>query len=136
MRVRLKFATIDDLPPDTLGTLHEVPRLKAMGFDGRFAPIGTEFTVYGIDFAEGNVLYRVGNPPREEYAIQCLAALFEIVDERVSRYWHSRMLRGGRFVLWPPSWFTDYYHDRLSDGDPVISADFAEVRQLLGAEGS
>ena len=136
MKVRLKFPTIDELPADILGTLHEVPRLKAMGFDGRFAPIGTEFTVYGLEFANGNVLYRLGNPPGEEYAIQCLAALFETVDERVSRYWHSRMLKGGRFVLWPPSWFTDYYHDRLSEGDPVISADFAEVRQLLGAEGS
>ncbi len=134
MRVRLKFASIDELPPQVSEALHDVPRLKAMGLDGRFAPIGTEFIVYGIDFAAGNVFYRVGNPPDEDYAIQCLAVLFEIVDERISRHWCWRMLPGGRFVLWPLSWFTEYYHDRLSEGDPVIASDFAEVRQIFRAE--
>lgn len=136
MRVRLRFGTIDELPPDLLGPLHDLARLKAIGFDGRFAPIGTEFTVYGIDFVGGNVLYRLGNPPREEFTIQCLSALFEIVDGSVSRYWQSRVLPGGRFVLWPPSWFAEYYHDRLSEGDPTISADFDEVRELIKAEAA
>lgn len=133
MRVRLAFGTIDELPPDLLGALDDVPRLKAMGFDGKFAPIGTEFTVYGIDFVGGNVLYRLGNPPREEFTIQCLGALFEILDGSVSRYWQSRLLPGGRFVLWPSSWFAEFYHDRLSEGDPAIYADFTEVRDLMKA---
>jgi len=136
MRVRLKFRTIDELPPGLLEALHDVPRLKAMGFDGKFAPIGTEFTVYGIDILGGNVLYRLGNPPREEFAIQCLGALFEIVDGSVSRYWHSRLLPGGRFVLWPLSWFAEFYHDRLSEGDPAICADFEEIRGLMKAEAT
>jgi hypothetical protein len=134
MRVRLKFGAIDELPPDLLGALHDVPRLRAMGFDGKFAAIGTEFTVYGIDVVAGNILYRLGNPPREEFTIQCLGALFEIVDGSVSRYWQARLLPGGRFVLWPPSWFAEFYHDRLSEGDPTICADFAELRERMKVE--
>jgi hypothetical protein len=136
MRVRLKFRTIDDLPPDLPGALHDVPRLKATGFDGKFAPIGTEFSVYGIDFVGGNVLYRLGNPLHEEFTIQCLGALFEILDGSVSRHWQSRLFPGGRFALWPPSWFAEFYHDRLSEGDPAICADFAEVRDLMKAEAA
>lgn len=136
MTVRLKFGTIDELPPDLLGALHDIPRLKAMGFDGRFAPMDTEFTVYGVDFVGGNVLYRLGNPPREEFTIQCLAALFEIVDGSVSRHWQGRVLTGGKLVFWPPSWFAEFYHDRLSDGDPTISADFAKIRELMKAEAT
>jgi hypothetical protein len=134
MRVCLKFETIDELPPDLLGALHDIPRLKAIGLDGRFAPRGTEFTVYGVDFVGGNVFYRLGNPPREEFIIQCLGALFEIVDGSVSRHWQCRALPGGEFVLWPPSWFAEFYHDRLSDGDSTITADFAGIRKLLRAE--
>jgi hypothetical protein len=136
MIVRLKFETIDELPPDLLGTLHDIPRLKAMGLDGRFAPMGTEFTVYGVDFIGGNVLYRLGNPPREEFTIQCLGALFEIVNGSVSGHWHSRVLPEGKYVFWPPSWFAEFYHDRLSDGDPTISADFAKIRELMKAEAA
>ena len=134
MRVRLRFATIEELPPDLLSSLHDFPRLKAVGYDGRFAPIGTEFTVLGIEVAEGNVTYRIGNPPREQYVIHCLAVLFEIVDGSPSRFWQAVMRPDGQFVLWPPSWFAEYYHDRLSDGDPAIYADFLEERDRLKAE--
>ena len=134
MRVRLRFATIEELPPELQSSLHDYPRLKAIGYDGRFAPIGTEFTVLGIQVADGNVTYRIGNPPREECSIQCLAILFEIVDGSPSKYWQAVIGPSGQFVLWPPSWFAEYYHDRLSDGDPVIYADFLEVRDRLQTE--
>src|SRR6266487_6302063 len=48
MKVRLKYSSIDELPPTTLSALCDISRLKAIGFDGHFASIGTEFIVYGI----------------------------------------------------------------------------------------
>lgn len=134
MRVRLRFATIEELPPDLLESLCDVPRLKALGFDGRFAGIGTGFTVFGLEVSGGNLLYRIGNPPHEEYLIQCLAVFFEVVDGRPSQYWRGALQPCGRFVFWPPSWLADCYHDRLADGDPVAMADFLDVRNRLNSE--
>jgi hypothetical protein len=136
MKVRLTYSSVDALPATVLSALSDVPRLKAIGFDGHFAPIGTEFLVYGIDFLNGNLFYRIGHPPHEQYVIQCLAALFEIVDPRVSRYWKGRMLSAGEFVLWPPSWFVDFYHDRLSDGDRELVEDFNTIKRLFAEEAN
>src|SRR6266566_8383404 len=136
MKVKLKYSSIDELPPLVLSALCDVPRLKAIGFDGHFAPIGTEFIVYGIDFLNGNLFYRLGHPPHEPYVIQCLAVLFQIVDPRVSRYWECRTLSAGEFVLWPPSWFVDFYHDRLSDGDRELVKDYNTIKRLFAEEAS
>lgn len=44
------------------------------------------------------------------------AALFEINDPRCSRHWAARQLSGGALALWPPQFFTPYFHDDLSEG--------------------
>jgi hypothetical protein len=136
MKVRLKYKSIDELPAELLTSLCDVPRLRAIGFNGRFAPVGTVLTVYGIEFASGNVFYRVANPPEGRYSILCLGLLFEIVDSRISRHWECRVTSAGKIVLWPASWFVEFYHDRLSDGEPTIVANFAKVKHLLEEEAS
>jgi hypothetical protein len=136
MKVRLKYKSMDELPAELVTSLCDVPRLRATGFDGRFASVGSVLPVYGIEFASGNVFYRLANSPDGRYSILCLGALFEIVDSRISRHWQCRALSGGKIVLWPSSWFVECYHDRLSEGDPTVVADFARVKCLLDEEGS
>ncbi len=40
----------------------------------------------------------------------------------------------GDLCLWPPSFFDDYYHDLLSDGDPETVRDFQRVYAELREE--
>ena len=136
MKVRLKYKSIDELPAELLTSLCDVPRLRAIGVNGRLAPIGTVLTVYGIEFAWGNIFYRVADPPDGRHSILCLGLLFEIVDSRISRHWECRIVPEGKIVLWPASWFVEFYHDQLSEGEPTIVADFTGVKHLLEEEAS
>jgi hypothetical protein len=74
------------------------------------------------------------NPPDGYYSILVLAALFDVVDARVSRYWQAQVSVPGEVKLAPASWFTPFYHDRLTDGDFQIREDFTRIRELLEAE--
>jgi hypothetical protein len=40
----------------------------------------------------------------------------------------------GDVCLWPPSFFAEFYHDKLSDGDPEIAKDFQRVYSELAEE--
>jgi len=61
--------------------------------------------------------------------------LFNIVDDRVSKYWHIRFDRtDGWLKMWPESFYQEYYHDDLSNDVIEIEKDFKRVSKLLEEE--
>ena len=135
MKVRVKYRTIDDMPAEHRCLLFNQDALRRIGDDTKFASVGDEFIVYGIELFEGNLMYYLANPPYEGCLIIVLAALFEISDPAISQYWECRVDSSGIFAIWPHSWFEiPFYHDRLSDGEPELVKDWEEVKRLFSAE--
>ncbi|SRR5579885_2378014 len=62
------------------------------------------------------------------------SCLFEIVDGRVSQHWEARA--GGHFGLrlWPPEFYSEYFHDELSEGNEATVAIFRKVYEKIRAE--
>ena len=135
MRVKLVYSSIDQLPPERLERLQNVERLKFIRYNAGNIPLGTELTVYGIAVSDGNVLYDVEHYPGGQVLIVCLAELFDVVDPRASETWECRIPDAGGIRIWPASWFTyEFYHDRLSDGEPELQADFKRLKALFADE--
>jgi hypothetical protein len=135
MRVKNKYRRVSDLPSDVLKRLRDSEALSKIAYGVGEAPLGTEFTVYGIMVTNGNVFYALPNYPRGEMLIICLAALFEIADPRLSHHWQCHLSEDGAFEIGPPSWLAaPAYHDRLSEGAPDIVADFKKWKSLLETE--
>ena len=53
-----------------------------------------------------------------EYLMSIPSELFEIIDARVSRFWHARDYGLGVFAVWPPLFFEESFHEKLADRDP------------------
>lgn len=90
----------------------------------------------GLTFSFGNIgigcfLENISDYGRLTSAPECL---FETVDPRVSKFWELKLLDNGDILLWPPSFYQDYYHDDLSEGVPEIVSDFKRVYQMLEKE--
>lgn len=60
--------------------------------------------------------------------------LFELVDNRPSKYWVAKKFPDSTLALWPESFYRECYHDRLTDGEPEYVDDFQRVRTLLESE--
>jgi hypothetical protein len=60
--------------------------------------------------------------------------LFEIVDPRPSRFWVARKVNDFTLSLWPEEFYEDYFHDRLSDGEPIGVEAFRRVVDRLENE--
>jgi len=72
---------------------------------------------------------------RTAYPIQTPAPLFEVVDNRVSKYWRFMLNPNGvlRFVF--EQWFTDpYFYDKLTDQEEAEVEIFDKVKELMDAE--
>lgn len=133
MKIRTVFSTIEDLPPERVQTLCNVSRVRAIGYNAQFVSLGTELIVYGIEVTDGNVFYRIGDQPGERHTILCLAALVEVTDGRLSRYWEYHYTSAG-FTIGPRSWMASCFHDRLSEGEPAIVSEFERLKQLMQEE--
>jgi hypothetical protein len=126
------FRSINELPEERLQRLQNLERLRLVGYSAGIAPVGTEFIVYGIMVSEGNVLYHLEDYSSGLYLVICLAELFDVTDPSASELWECRIPDDGGIALWPASWFRhDYYHDRLSDGEPELEADFLRLKSLF-----
>jgi hypothetical protein len=62
--------------------------------------------------------------------------LFEIVDGRVSKYLEARKFEEFGLNIWPSEFFAEYFHDRLSDGDPDAHRILRSVRKKMEEEFS
>lgn len=62
--------------------------------------------------------------------------LFDVIDDRPSKYWHFSYDRERKVCAMSPKSFIEeeFYHDDLSEGFPEIEADFERVCALLENE--
>lgn len=100
--------------------------------------VGRLYLVLGLAFprlpsllgTDGAITYT----ENDWYVLQAPLAIFEVVDPRASAKWMLRRNQMGDLCLWPPSFFADYYHDLLSDGDSETVRDFQRVYAELREE--
>ncbi|WP_152625126.1 hypothetical protein [Xanthomonas albilineans] len=62
------------------------------------------------------------------------AECFDIIDERVSKHWVARLETDGSLLLWPPEFFSEYFHDDFSDGIFSAREKFNSVVKKMQSE--
>lgn len=101
--------------------------------------VGKVYVVLGISFNF--------NDPSRRYSMveivndyghlsSVLLILFEIVDSHVSKYWLVREIASNIFTFWPPDFYTEYFHDDLSEDVPEVVERFAAVRKAIELESA
>src|SRR6266516_6680332 len=71
--------------------------------------LGHQYTVLGVGFWDGVVWFDIASSPRALVSVP--AFLFEITNHKPSRHWEARLREDGSFMLWPPSFYHQHYHD-------------------------
>ena len=91
--------------------------------------VGTEYLVYALEFHSGHVWVELA--PDFDQIIAAPLFLFEVSDPAVPPIWRLKVLEDGSVMLWPPSFFREYYHSDLAEGVPEVVDDFRDVRETL-----
>jgi hypothetical protein len=105
---------------------------------GHRVSVGREYLVIGISFVVGSpyygdsALFEIVND--QGHLVSQPAALFEVTDARCSSFWRTEIHEDGAVTLWPHELYEQYFHDRLSDGEPEARNTFQVVRSKLQAE--
>jgi hypothetical protein len=94
--------------------------------------LGGEYTVLGVGFWDEVTWFDIAASPRALVSLP--AFLFEITNPKPSRHWEARLHKDGSFMLWPPSFYHQHYHDDVSEGVSEAVDDFQHLRQLLEDE--
>lgn len=100
--------------------------------------VGKSYVALGLVFSsvpsllgtDGAVTYT----ENDFYIMSAPLVMFEIVDPRPSAKWTFGRNQNGEWCFWPPSFFTNFYADKLSNGDPALVNDFQRVYAELRAE--
>ena len=117
--------------------------VKATGLPpGRWdLTVGKEYLVLGITIPLGNPAHPRGvglEIERDGGTVLTIPlALFEITDDRVSRFWKARVLEtpvGRCLCLWPEEFYATYFFDDLSEGFPEVVRTYLAVRERLERE--
>jgi hypothetical protein len=99
-----------------------------------------EYLILGLQFAIGSDIYGTGVLfDIEDDAGRCVSvpsSLFEITDATASKWWLARQNERGWFKLWPEEFYTDYFHDDLSEDVAVCVRKFQDVKQRLESEAA
>jgi hypothetical protein len=69
-----------------------------------------------------------------EYLVSAPICLFEILEGTPSRFWELRVSDDNTILLWPRSFYREFYHDDLSNHTREIVEDFTHIRALIEAE--
>jgi hypothetical protein len=102
-------------------------------YPGPMDAVGEKFTGQERDAETGLDYFE--SYPSGRYLVICLAELFDIIDPRASELWECRVPDSGGIPIWPASWFKhEFYHDRLSEGEPELEADFTRLKALFADE--
>jgi hypothetical protein len=100
--------------------------------------LGKTYVVLGLTFPRETSLLGTNGAitytENDSYVLQAPLVLFDVIDARISSKWILGHNQLGDVCLWPPSFFAEFYHDRLSDGDPELVEDFQRVYAELVAE--
>lgn len=98
--------------------------------------VGRKYIVYGLDFVLSHELHLANVHHLNDYGhlASTPMCLFEIVDDRMSSLWITKMIGLDLVAIWPPSFFQKYYHDDLSEGETHIVEDFKKVQHFIDSE--
>jgi hypothetical protein len=96
--------------------------------------VGKTYTVLGISSDRECISGTLLDIPAEHYVLPVPLCLFDIIDERPSRYWRAKA--DGRYGLhlWPEEFYIDTFHDRLSEFEPELIPIYRELRARMESE--
>jgi hypothetical protein len=60
--------------------------------------------------------------------------LFEVIDDRLSRYWKIQKYDDYHITLWPKEFYQEYFHDDLSNGIPEVVDIYNSLAERLEKE--
>lgn len=98
--------------------------------------IGREYTVYGLSILGGSVWVDIVEYQRDDFCVLVPLCLFGILDDRLSKYWHLRILENGEIYLLPEVFYTPYFQDDLTEGVPEAVDGFKQIKELIDMEFS
>ncbi|MDY6805443.1 MAG: hypothetical protein SXA11_16770 [Cyanobacteriota bacterium] len=97
--------------------------------------IGKEYVVYAFYERQGQVWYYIADDDYMYYPMQNPAPLFEIVDNRVSKYWRFDLKPNGLLRVAFSQWFiVPYFYDKLTDQEPEEVDLFKTIKALMELE--
>lgn len=102
-----------------------------------FLHIGKEYTVYGMLIKHGQVWYYICDRAHTLFPIARPAYLFEIIDNRLSRYWVFGIIEGfEKQAVWTFSeWINEaYFQDNLTDDEEREKTVFKSYKELMDLE--
>lgn len=113
---------------------------QVMGLNNNEEPsypfiIGDSYTVLGIHSQLGyyaGTMLHMASP--SGYILPTPLCLFDVVDDRPSRYWKIQKYNEHQITLWPEEFYQEYFHDDLSDGVPEVVEIYKKVVERLEKE--
>jgi hypothetical protein len=97
--------------------------------------IGKEYIVYALRAYQENAWYYICDDNYTYYPMQNPAPLFEVVDDRVSKYWRLKLEPNGVLRIAFEEWFADpYFYDKLTDQEEAEVSIFEKVKERMDAE--
>jgi hypothetical protein len=96
--------------------------------------VGRVYTVLGISYqtqskyCNGTMLEI--QEDEKAYCISIPLCLFEVVDRRISKYWIA-VQRHFDMTLWPEEFYTDFFHDDLTEGIKETKAIYEMVVEKI-----
>ncbi len=97
--------------------------------------IGKEYVVYAFYEWEGQIWYYIADDHYMYYPMQNPAPLFEVVDDRLSKYWRFNLRPNGLLRVAFSQWFTvPYFYDKLTDQEPAEVDLFKRIKGLMDME--
>ncbi|MBO1345976.1 MAG: hypothetical protein EBE86_000570 [Hormoscilla sp. GUM202] len=87
------------------------------------------------DEAEGKVWYYICDDNFIYYPQKNCAPLFEVVDNRTSKYWRFQLWQNGLLEIAFVHWLNDpYLYEKLTDREPAEVDLFDRIKTLMDAE--
>jgi hypothetical protein len=97
--------------------------------------VGQEYVVYALYEWEGKIWYYICDDNSTYYPIHKPAPLFEVLDDRVSKYWRFKLEPNGLLIIAFEQWFSEpYFYDKLTDQEEREVLIFEKVKELMDAE--
>ena len=97
--------------------------------------LGKEYIVYALYEWEGKIWYYICDERYTYYPIHNPAPLFEVVDDRISKYWRFKLAPNGLLTLAFEQWCSEpYFYDKLTDQKEEEVLIFEKVKELMDAE--
>lgn len=131
MKVICIHSEIDDALARKVGLSDGEPRLY------RSISQGKEYFVLGITYAPDSSCY-AGFPAVEVQndsgGISVVPIfMFDVLDASASKHWHIKF-KNGVLTMLPESFYSDYYHDDLSEGVQETLEDFKAVCRKIESD--